>query len=76
MAPRRSVIAAATFVAIFIILILHQFSAYSSYYHDLFTRGRPLTAWLNEEEERYTAFLQDRKELITKWGPSEAEVQP
>lgn len=76
MAPRRSVIAAAAFVAIFIVLILHQFSAYSSYYHDIFTRGRSLTAWLNEEEERYTVLLQGRKELIAKWGPSEAEVEP
>jgi len=76
MPPRPSVVALATFIAIFIILILHQFSTSSSYYRDAFSSGRSLKTWLNDEEERYTAFLQDRQQLIRKWGPTESAVQP
>ena len=78
MPPRPSVVALATFIAICIVLILHQFSSSSSssYYRDVFTRGRSLKTWLNDEEERYTAFLQDRQQLIRKHGPSESAVNP
>src|SRR6266849_8027346 len=77
MSPRPSIVALATFIAIIIVLILHQFSpSSSSDYRDAFTSGRSLKSWLNDEEERYTEFLQNRQQLIRKWGPSEAEVQP
>lgn len=76
MAPRPSIVALATFIAISFILVLHQFSGSSTYYRDAFTSSRSLKTWLNDEEERYTAFLQGRQELIRKWGPSESEVQP
>jgi hypothetical protein len=76
MAPRPSIVALATFIAISFILVLHQFSGSSTYYRDAFTSSRSLKTWLNEEEEHYTAFLQDRQQLIRKWGPSESEVQP
>jgi hypothetical protein len=77
MSPRPSVVAVATLVAIIFLLILHQFSgSSSSYYRDVFTSRRSLKTWLNEEEERYIAFLQDRQQLIRKWGPSESEVNP
>ena len=76
MPPRPSIVALAAFIAISFILILHQFSASSSYYRDAFTRSRSLTAWLNNEEEHYSAFLEGRQQLIRKWGPSESAVQP
>jgi hypothetical protein len=76
MPPRPSIVALATFIAISFILILHQFSTSSSYYRDAFTRGRSLKTWLNDEEERYTAFLGNRQQLIRKWGPTESAVQP
>lgn len=76
MPPRPSVVVLATFIALFILLFLHQFSSYSSYYRDVFTRGRSLKTWLDDEEERYAAFVQDRQQLIRKWGPSEAAVEP
>lgn len=78
MPPRPSVLALAGFIAISVILLLHQFSAYSysSYYRDVFTRGHPLKDWLNDEEERYGAFIQDRQQLIRKYGPTEALVDP
>jgi hypothetical protein len=78
MPPRPSIVALATFIAVSFILILHQFSSSSSssYYRDVFTRGRSLKTWLNDEEEHYTAFLEDRQQLIRKWGPSESAVQP
>lgn len=77
MPPRPSIVALAAFIAICIVLILHQFSSSSSssYYRDVFTRGRSLKTWLNDEEERYTAFLQDRQQLIRKYGPSESAVK-
>lgn len=76
MPPRPSIVALATFIAISFILVLHQFSGSSSYYRDVFTRGRSLKTWLNDEEERYTAFLEGRQRLIRKWGPSESAVLP
>lgn len=76
MSPRPSIVALVTLIAIILLLILHQFSGSPSYYRDAFTRGHSLKAWLNDEEERYTSFLQDRQQLITKWGPSEAAVKP
>jgi hypothetical protein len=76
MPPRPSVVALAVFIAISLILILHQFSASSSYYRDVFTRDRSLKTWLNNEEEHYSAFLEGRQQLIRKWGPSESAVQP
>lgn len=79
MSPRPSIVVLATVIAICIVLVLHQFfqlSAYSPYYRDVFTRGRSLKTWLNDEEERYSAFLQDRRQLIRKWGPTEVAVQP
>lgn len=76
MPPRPSVVAFAACIAISIVFLLHQFTPYSSYYHDVFTRGRSLKAWLNDEEERYDAFIQDRHQLIRKWGPTETSVDP
>jgi hypothetical protein len=76
MPPRPSVVALATFIALAIILLLHQFSSYSSYYGDAFTRGSSLKTRLNDEEGRYAAFLQDRQQLIRKWGPAEVSVEP
>lgn len=76
MSPRPSIVALATLTAIIFVLILHQFSGSSSYYRDVFTSRHTLKSWLNDEEERYSAFLQDRQQLIRKWGPSESAVQP
>lgn len=76
MPPRPSIVALAAFVAISFILILHQFSTSSSYYRDVFSRARSLKTWLNDEEEHYTVFLEDRQRLISKWGPSESAVEP
>jgi hypothetical protein len=77
MPPRPSVVALATFIAVSFLLLFHQFFGSSpSYYRDVFTRSRSLNAWLNDEEERYAAFIQNRQQLIRKWGPTEVEVQP
>jgi hypothetical protein len=77
MPPRPSVVVLATFIALSFLLLFHQFSFSSpSYYRDVFTRSRSLKAWLNDEEERYMALIQDRQQLIRKWGPTEVEVQP
>lgn len=78
MPPRPSVLALAGCIAISVILLLRQFStySYSSYYRDVFSRGHPLKDWLNDEEERYAAFIQDRQQLIKKYGPTEALVEP
>jgi hypothetical protein len=36
----------------------------------------PLSAWLSQEEARYAKFLKERQELVTKWGPTLADVEP
>jgi hypothetical protein len=63
-----------------VILLLRPFSAtlngYSSYYRDAFGHSRSLRAWLAEEEARYVVAVQERLELIKKWGPREDAVDP
>jgi hypothetical protein len=36
----------------------------------------PLSAWLSQEEARYAKFLKECQELVTKWGPTHADVEP
>jgi hypothetical protein len=31
---------------------------------------------LSQEEARYAKFLKERQELLTKWGPTHADVEP
>ncbi|KAH9961553.1 methyltransferase domain-containing protein [Russula dissimulans] len=75
MPPRLSFVALAAFLTTTILLLLRPFFAQSSFYHNVFGRGRSLSSWLNEEEARYAAALQDRQQLITKWGPTEVDVE-
>ena len=80
MPPRPTVVALVFLITIVLILLVRPFSAslngYSSYYRDLFGPGRPLRAWLADEEARYTVAVQERLELITKWGPRDDAVDP
>ncbi|KAN0138449.1 Methyltransferase domain containing protein [Lactarius tabidus] len=67
-------------ITVAVIIFLRPFSAtlngYSSYYRDAFGHGRSLRAWLAEEEARYVVAVQERLELIKKWGPREDAVDP
>jgi len=38
--------------------------------------GVPLSAWLSQEEACYAKFLKERQELVMKWGPTHADVEP
>jgi hypothetical protein len=49
---------------------------YSSYYRDAFGHSRSLRAWLAEEETKYVVAIQERLELIKRWGPREDAVDP
>jgi hypothetical protein len=76
MAPRpSSFIALAAFLILGIVLLQHQFPTTPSFYRDVSGRGRPLSAWLTDEEARYAEVVQGRQQLITKWGPTAAEVE-
>ena len=35
-----------------------------------------LSIWLSQEEARYAKFLKERRELVTEWGPTYADVEP
>jgi hypothetical protein len=81
MPPRPTIVSLAVLITIAVILLLRPFSAnlnsYSSYYRDAFGHGsRSLGAWLAEEEARYVVAVQERLELIKKWGPREDVVDP
>ena len=79
---RPMVVALVLLITVILILLARPFSAslkrysQSSYYRDVFRPGRPLRAWLVDEEARYAVTVQERLELITKWGPSEDDIVP
>jgi hypothetical protein len=74
MLSRSSVIALAAFFTITLVLF-QQYSAIPPFYHDAFGRGHSLNAWLNDEGARYAEVVQDRQELIKKWGPMDVQVE-
>jgi len=43
---------------------------------DVFGSHVHLSTWLSQEEARYAKFLKERQELVTKWGPTHADVEP
>lgn len=77
---RPTVVSLAVLITVAVILLLQQFSAtlhgYSSYYRDVFGHGHTLGAWLADEEARYAVAIQERLELIKKWGPTDDAVDP
>lgn len=80
MPPRPTVVTLALLIIVAVVLLLRPFSAtshgYSSYYRDIFGSGRSLSAWLADEEARYAVAVQERLELIKKWGPRDDAVDP
>jgi len=80
MPPRPTVIALGVVLSFGVIFLLRPFaptlSVHSSYYRDVFGRSRPLSDWLRNEEARYTVAVQDRQQLIRKYGPTEVTVDP
>jgi hypothetical protein len=77
MPPRLTVVACTTFL-LFVVILLRPFrptlSVHSSYYRDVFGHSRPLRDWLRDEEARYTVAVEDRQQLIRKYGPTEVTV--
>jgi hypothetical protein len=78
MPPRPTIVAFSLLLVFLVFLLFRPFaptlSVHSSYYRDVFGRSRPLREWLRDEEERYTVAVQDRQELIRKYGPTEVTV--
>jgi len=70
-----SFIALAAFLAIGIVLLQRRFPVTPSFYHDVSGRRRLLSTWLTNEEARYAEVVQDRHQLIRKWGPTAAQVE-
>ena len=80
MPPRPTIVSLILLITVALILLFRPFSAnlngYSTYYRDVFGHGRSLRAWLTDEEARYTVAVQERQELIKKWGPRDDAVDP
>ncbi len=80
MPPRPTVLALFLLIAVTVILLFRSFSeplhGSSSYYRDVFGRGHSLRAWLADEETRYAVAVQERLDLIKKWGPRDDVVDP
>src|SRR5712691_7550529 len=56
--------------------LLRSTSPQPSYYRDVFGHGHSLSVWLHREEERYAKILEEREQLVLKWGPTNATVDP
>ncbi|KAI9437659.1 methyltransferase domain-containing protein [Lactarius indigo] len=80
MPPRPTVLTILLLITVALILLLRSFSetltGFSSYYRDAFGPSRSLRAWLANEEALYAVAIQERQELIKKWGPRDDAVEP
>jgi hypothetical protein len=81
--PRRgmprlsSTVALAALLVIAIIFLIRSSPSQPAYYRDVLGgHGLSLSAWLSREETRYAKVLQERQQLITKWGPTNELVNP
>jgi hypothetical protein len=70
MPPRPFFAALAAFLTFSLVLLLfHRQSSVQSFsYPGSFASGRSLSAWVLDEDARYSVVLQDRQELIRKWA--------
>jgi hypothetical protein len=73
--PRISFSVALTALLLIAFIFLLRSTSPEPYYR-AFGRGPSLSAWLHREEERYAKILQEREQLIMKWGPTDATVDP
>ncbi|KAI0267104.1 methyltransferase domain-containing protein [Gloeopeniophorella convolvens] len=79
MPPRPSYVAFAALAVCLLFFLLRPsgtVSVTSSYYRDVFGAPRSLRTWLSDEEARYAVAVRERQGLITKWGPTDAAVDP
>jgi hypothetical protein len=76
--PRlTSTVALAALLIITIIFLIRSSPSQPAYYRDVFgNHGLSLSGWLNREEARYAKVLQERQQLVAKWGPTDAFVDP
>ena len=74
--PRISFTVALTALLLFALIFFLGSTSQPSYYRDVFGGGSSLSTWLRREEERYAKILQEREQLIVKWGPTDATVDP
>jgi hypothetical protein len=76
--PRfSSTVALAALLVVAIIFLIRSSSSQPTYYRDILGgHGLSLSAWLNREEARYAKVLEERRQLVAKWGPTDAFVDP
>src|SRR5579863_785840 len=76
--PRlSSTVALAALLVLSIIFLIRSSPSQPAYYRDVLSgHGLSLNAWLSREETRYAKVLQERQQLITKWGPTYQSVDP
>ena len=74
--PRISFSVTLTALLLIAFIFLLRSTSPQPYYRDVFGRGPSLSTWLHREEERYAKILQEREQLVVKWGPTNATVDP
>jgi hypothetical protein len=75
MFPRSSSTILVALLILGVVFLWQQFSTSPSFYRDVFGRRNALREWLKDEEERYVRVVEDRHQLIKKWGPAAVEVE-
>jgi hypothetical protein len=81
MPPRAYFTALAAILTLGTFLLFRRLAAPPAFYRDAFGGGgyglgHSLGAWLREEDARYAEVVRARQQLITKWGPTESQVEP
>jgi hypothetical protein len=76
--PRfSSIVTLAALLVIAIIFLIRSSPSQVTYYRDVLGgHGLSLSAWLSREETRYTKLLQERQQLVRKWGPTNELINP
>jgi len=75
MSPRLFLVTVIALLTITVVLLLRPLSL-SHQPPTLFGRHHSLSAWLKEEDEQYAVTLQSRQQLIQKFGPTPALINP
>ncbi|KAH9961557.1 methyltransferase domain-containing protein [Russula dissimulans] len=76
MSPRLFLTIVIAFLLITVVLLLRPLSLPHQPSTPLFGRHLSLSAWLREEDERYGLTLHDRQQLVQKYGPTPARIDP
>ena len=77
--PSRSTLLVVSTFCLFAFWFLYQDPPFNPSSRPFFRAARfpgELRAWIQEEDARYSLALQERKELVRKWGPAAKQIDP